>query len=238
MHLTIAHVLALATLALLVHVPATYASSLSYGDGVCGETIDYSFDCQRWDGPDGFTVTSDMPQWTFGGDRFFDGFLLKSEDNQTHMVFQRDRAFTLESLNVALGGFADDFDGCAQPMEVRSSNGGLLLLEPDAGTAGEMCWSYTANGFDLTAHPWAVTPDRTITFDGPEWSNLAWFYIGFTPAWSTHPYPRYSTFAVNSVSYVPEPSLLLLLATAGAVAARRAQGAAHRRPGLQVDEAA
>lgn len=213
---------------LLAYGPTADAKTFTWSDGVCTDDLMFFNECLRWDGPDGFSVVSDMPEWTFDGDRFDHEFMLESEDRQTHIVFRRNQRFSLESLSMQLGGFADDFDGCAQPMEVRSSRGGYLLIEPDAGVPGEMCWQYTDTGFELAPYPWAVTHGKLVTFDGPEWSGINWFYVGFTPAWNTRPHPRYSTFMLHEVQYIPEPSSILLVAMGLTGLACRARRAGRR----------
>jgi hypothetical protein len=205
------------------------ADVITWASGTCIEGLydDGSDRCYEWVGK-GFHVTAvdggvpggpDVP-----GDGFSSEFMLKNEENQGNMLFERADPFTLRALNIQLGGFADIFDGCASPMEVRSSKGGVLRVEPPA--ADTFCYAYAlGQGYELRPYPWDLGY-AALAFSGAEWTDIDWVYVGFAD-WKVYPWPKYSTAMVESLAFVPEPSMLLLFGSGAAAVAFRRR--AHRR---------
>jgi hypothetical protein len=136
--------------------------------------------------------------------------------------FSRSDTFSLDSLVLDLGGYS-----CATPVEVRSSKGGFKLVEPEpAGPNEATCLQYTAAGQSVFPYWWKLTLDKEVTFSGDAWHDIQWFSVMFTNAIGAGPnLPRakLASASIDSVAFVPEPSLALLGLTA-AVAYRY-----HRR---------
>lgn len=202
------------------------AATITDADFVCvTQDWEAGHNCEELIGPYGFVVkgtntwgdAADVPSHSLTEDADWDIVTYDDMPWHTGLLFQRNRPFTLTELSMRFGQDDEFSYGCSFPLELRSSKGGYVVLQPPAATADQTCVTNDVHN----PEPWPWGKDgKVFTFTGAEWTNVEWVWLEMpSDVYGNNPY--YGIVRVNDLQFAPEPGLALLILTGtGAVLGR------------------